>query len=311
MPSLWFLFPVSCIAIWAGNGIVSKLAVQLMSPSALAWSRWLVAAVVLTPWLGHRAWLLRHRLLRCAPRLAVLALLGMVLNQTFGYYAATTLGATEISLIMGLTPLMTVALSSLLLRERPTWGALLGGLVSLGGLMILLGQGDPMALLVHGVSVGYVYMLLSALTYALYSVLLRRWRLGIDNWMMLYGQVLMSLLFLTPFFFLVDGRLPGWESLWFVLYAGIPTSALSPWLWMQAITLLGPSRTAIYMNLLPVMTAVLAVTLLDERLTWSHLVGGGLTLLGVVLAQLRRGSDRNKTASRGRRGDKSARAACD
>ena len=311
MPSLWFLFPVSCIAIWAGNGIVSKLAVQLMSPSALAWSRWLVATVVLTPWLGHRAWLLRHRLLRCAPRLAVLALLGMVLNQTFGYYAATTLGATEISLIMGLTPLMTVALSSLLLRERPTWGALLGGLVSLGGLMILLGQGDPMALLVHGVSVGYVYMLLSALTYALYSVLLRRWRLGIDNWMMLYGQVLMSLLFLTPFFFLVDGRLPGWESLWFVLYAGIPTSALSPWLWMQAITLLGPSRTAIYMNLLPVMTAVLAVTLLDERLTWSHLVGGGLTLLGVVLAQLRRGRDRNKTASRGRRGDKSARAACD
>ncbi|MBZ6073635.1 DMT family transporter [Aeromonas schubertii] len=314
MSSLSFLFPVSCIAIWAGNGIVSKMAVQLMSPAALAWSRWLVAALVLSPCLGRRAWLLRHRLFRCAPRLALLALLGMVLNQTFGYYAATTLGATEISLIMGLTPLMTVVLSTLLLRERPTWGALLGGLVSLGGLVVLLGQGDPTRLLTHGISIGYVYMLLSALTYALYSVLLRRWVLGLDNWMMLYGQVLMSLMFLTPFFFLVDGRLPGWESLWFVLYAGVPTSALSPWLWMQGISLLGASRTAIYMNLLPVMTAGLAVTLLGEQLSWSHLVGGGLTLAGVILAQVQRTPvlfPGNKTASRGRRGDKSARAACD
>jgi hypothetical protein len=45
---LAFLFPFSCMAIWAGNGIVSKLAVRVLSPAALAWSRWMVAALVLT-----------------------------------------------------------------------------------------------------------------------------------------------------------------------------------------------------------------------------------------------------------------------
>lgn len=49
-----------------------------------------------------------------------------------------------------------------LLRERPTWGALLGGAISILGLAILLGQGDPARLLTQGIHIGSVYMLLSA-----------------------------------------------------------------------------------------------------------------------------------------------------
>ena len=283
---LAFLFPFSCMAIWSGNAIVSKLAVGLLSPAALAWSRWMVAAIILTPFLAHRAWRDRAKLRAGFYQLAALALLGMVLNQTLGYYAAQTLGATEIGLMMGLTPLMTVLLSIWLLRERPTWGALLGGLISILGLTILLGQGDPSRLFTQGIHIGSVYMLLSAGTYALYSVLLKKWDLGLDNWSMLYGQVLYSLLFLTPFYLLVDGQWPDGRALWLILYAGIPTSALSPWLWMQGIALLGASRTTIFMNLLPVMTAALAISWLGETLTSYHLIGGGMTLLGVLLAQL-------------------------
>ncbi|MGL5815055.1 MAG: DMT family transporter [Aeromonas sp.] len=283
---LAFLFPFSCMAIWAGNSIVSKLAVGVLSPAALAWSRWVVAAVILTPFLAHRAWRERTRLRAGFYKLAMLALLGMVLNQTFGYYAAQTLGATEIGLMMGLTPLMTVMLSIWLLRERPTWGALLGGVISILGLTILLGQGDPSRLFTQGIHIGYVYMLLSAATYALYCVLLKRWVLGLSSWTLFYGQVLCSLLFLTPFYLLVDGQWPDGRALWLILYAGIPTSALSPWLWMQGIALLGASRTAIFMNLLPVMTAALAISWLGERLTSYHLIGGGMTLVGVLLAQL-------------------------
>ena len=283
---LAFLFPFSCMAIWSGNAIVSKLAVGLLSPAALAWSRWMVAAIILTPFLAHRAWRDRAKLRAGFYQLAALALLGMVLNQTLGYYAAQTLGATEIGLMMGLTPLMTVLLSIWLLRERPTWGALLGGLISILGLTILLGQGDPSRLFTQGIHIGSVYMLLSAGTYALYSVLLKKWDLGLDNWSMLYSQVLCSLLFLTPFYLLVDGQWPDGRALWLILYAGIPTSALSPWLWMQGIALLGASRTTIFMNLLPVMTAALAISWLGETLTSYHLIGGGMTLLGVLLAQL-------------------------
>jgi len=111
----------------------------------------------------------------------MLASLGMVLNQTFGYYAAQTLGATEMGLMMGLTPLLTVLFSIWLLRERPTWGAVLGALLSLLGLSILLGQGDPTRLFTQGIHIGSVYMLISAGTYALYSVLLKKWDLPVAD----------------------------------------------------------------------------------------------------------------------------------
>lgn len=279
------LFPLSCIAIWAGNGIVSKLAVGVLSPAALAWARWMVAAIILTPFLWQRVWRVRRVLQAGWWQLAILALLGMVLNQTFGYYAAQTIGATEIGLMMGFTPLLTVLLSIVLLAERPTWGALLGGVLSLFGLTILLGQGEIRSLFANGIEIGAIYMLLSASTYALYCVLLKKWPLGLDNWSLFYGQVIWSLILLTPFYLLIDGQWPDGRALWLILYAGIPTSSLSPWLWMQAISLLGASRTAIYLNLLPVMIALLATTLLGERLTHYHLLGGGLTLLGVLFAQ--------------------------
>ncbi|MFB0596513.1 EamA family transporter, partial [Aeromonas hydrophila] len=76
------------------------------------------------------------------------------------------------------TPLMTVLLSIWLLRERPAWGALLGCIISILGLAILLGRGDPARLFTQGVHIGSVYMLLSAGAYALYSVLLKKWDLG-------------------------------------------------------------------------------------------------------------------------------------
>ncbi len=195
---LAFLFPLSCIAIWAGNGVVSKMAVGVLSPAAFAWSRWVVAALVLTPFLARRVWRERARLRAGIWQIAALALLGMVLNQTFGYYAAQTMGATEMGLMMGLTPLLTVLFSIWLLRERPTWGAILGALLSIMGLAILLGQGDPTRLFTHGIQIGSVYMLLSAGTYALYSVLLKKWDLGLDNWSLLYSQVLCSVVLLTP-----------------------------------------------------------------------------------------------------------------
>ena len=69
---------------------------------------------------------------------------------------------------------------------------------------------------------------------------------------MLYGQVLCSLLFLTHFLSAGGRALAGWQRpLAHPLLCGIPDLGPLPWLWMQGIALLGASRTAIFMNLLP------------------------------------------------------------
>ncbi|MGO3130737.1 MAG: EamA family transporter, partial [Alcaligenes sp.] len=62
-------------------------------------------------------------------------------------------------------------------------------------------------------------------------------------------------------------------------------SVLLPYCWIQGITRLGPARCSLFLNILPFMTAMLAIPLLGETLGAHHVSGGLLTLTGVILAQ--------------------------
>ncbi len=71
-----------------------------------------------------------------------------------------------------------------------------------------------------------------------------------------------------------------------VLFTGTPASVIAPFLWVQGIMRLGANTAAIFMNLTPVVfTAIIAVLFLHEQLHNHHLLGGGITLLGVILSQ--------------------------
>lgn len=70
-----------------------------------------------------------------------------------------------------------------------------------------------------------------------------------------------------------------------VLFAGIPASMIAPFVWIQGVMLLGDNNTALFMKLTPVFTAIIAVLLLHEQLHIYHLLGGGITLIGVILSQ--------------------------
>jgi drug/metabolite transporter (DMT)-like permease len=70
-----------------------------------------------------------------------------------------------------------------------------------------------------------------------------------------------------------------------VLFAGIASSVLAAYFWMRGIERLGSERTAIFMNLLPLFTALIASALLGETIQAHHWLGGGLILLGVSLTQ--------------------------
>jgi drug/metabolite transporter (DMT)-like permease len=82
-----------------------------------------------------------------------------------------------------------------------------------------------------------------------------------------------------------EAVMPNRASLPLIAYAGTLASVVLPFFWLQGVKHLGPSRCAIYMNLLPVFTAAIAVGAFGEHLHLYHLVGGGTALAGVLLAQ--------------------------
>ena len=281
-----FWYPLLAVLIWSGNAIVCKLAAGTIEPGVIAFYRWLLAWLLVTPFMARTVWQQRQQIRPHLRRLMILALLGMMLNQSLGYYAAQSISAVNIGILNALIPLLTVLLSLRLLRDTPTLGVATGSVLSFAGLLWLVGEGQPARLLAQGISQGDLLMMLSVFTYALYGVLLKRWSLPFSGWLMLYLQMSAALLWLLPDFLRSDSWALTADNLPLVLYAALPASLLGTLFWLQGVRHLGANRTAIFMNLLPLFTTGIAVLWLGERLQSYHLWGGSLTLLGVLLCQL-------------------------
>lgn len=279
------LFPVLATLIWAASTVVNRLSVGVIDPAAISFYRWLVALLVLSPVLLPRVWRLRRNIVPLLPKLGVLGLLGMALYQSLAYFAAHTVTATSMGLILATLPLLTMLLAFAILHTRPTPLMLVGAGVSFIGLAWLLSAGNLSSLWQQGVGRGELMMLLASLSYALYCVLVKRWQIPLPTWESLYVQIVCGTLLLIPPFLLAPSIALTPRNIPLVLFAGLFASALAPGLWMRGLQTLGPEKTAALMNLVPLFTAALAILLLDETLHLYHAVGGGLILLGIGLAQ--------------------------
>ncbi|WP_404298612.1 DMT family transporter [Halomonas sp.] len=285
MPLLYFLPPLGAVLIWSGNMTINQLTVDAIAPSSIAFLRWLLALVVLTPFLAPAAWKHRSTIYREWPKLAVLGLLGMGLWQGLAYVAAETTSATNMGILAAMVPLLTVLLSALILREPPSLGGVAGGLLALVGVAILLGRGNPLSLLELTVAKGDALMLVAATCYALYGVMLKRWPIGLPPWVLLYAQVIFAVLFLLPPYLLGPMTPVNASNIGLILYAGIPASIITTFLWMMAIRQIGASQASIFINLMPLFSALIAMFALSESIALFHFLGGILILSGVIMAQ--------------------------
>ncbi|HHE0471426.1 TPA: DMT family transporter [Vibrio parahaemolyticus] len=282
-----YLLPFFTVMIWGGNSIVNKMAASTIEPSAMSFYRWFVAMVLLTPFCLPAVIKQRHVIRPYLTKLAFLALLGMVLNQSLGYYAGLTTTASNMALITSLVPLISVFLSVPLLGKSVSMLSIVGGVISLGGLAFMLGHGDVTYFLHQDMTQGDSLMLLAALVYAAYCVLLKRWKMPFNSLTLVYMQGFFSIIMLTPLWLSSEQLLPSQEALPLIAYAGIAASIFAPLMWVKAIDLIGADSSAMFMNLMPVVSVALASTLLGEEIHVYHIIGGLMVISGVILSQIK------------------------
>lgn len=282
------LFPLIAVLLWSINAVVNKLSAGVIAPGAISFYRWLVALLVLTPFILPTVIRNRHTIKPYWFKLLILGLLGMVLYQSLAYYAAQTISALMIGILNSLIPLLTLLISLFILRIVPTVGLAIGGTLSFAGIIWLISSGHPAQLLHEGINRGEVLMLIASAAYALYGVLVRKWQIELPTWQSLYMQITFGVILLLPNFILTalysDVSL-NMHSLPMVLYAGIAASIFGPMLWLIGMKSLGANKTSNFMNLMPLFTAIIAIVFLHETLHAYHIIGGGIALLGVILAQ--------------------------
>ena len=175
-----------------------------------------------------------------------------------------------------------------------TWLQIAGFVLTLLGVMVIVSSGDPAALLTgqgDGLNIGDIYMLGAALCYGGYSVALR-------SKPQLHWQSFLAALVAGAFVFGLFGALleqqAGYlqvptttQALLVVLYAGILASLVAQGFFIKGVEAFGANIAGIYINLVPVFGALLAVALLGEHLFLFHVIAFILVVGGIMIAQRR------------------------
>ena len=282
-----YALPMIAVLIWSLNITVTRYVAEFISPISISFYRWLIAFVLMSPFVLLSVWKYRTEIRQHAWQFAVLGACGMVFYQGLAYSAAHYTTATNMGIINAFTPIFTIFISIFILKEMPTRYAVIGGILSFLGLLYVMSQGNLQSLMHLAGHWGDLLMILAVFLYAFYGVFLKKWQIQMPLLTSLYVQIAFALLFHLPFVFVLGLDVINSQNVGSVLYAGVFPSIVAPLVWMMAVQYIGPNRTSIFMNVMPIATALIAYFWLNEAWTIYHTIGGVIILLGIALAQKR------------------------
>jgi drug/metabolite transporter (DMT)-like permease len=220
-----------------------------------------------------------------------MALTGVVLFNGLVYLSLVHTTSTNAALINGATPVLTMVLAATVGLDRLTGRRLAGALVSLVGVSWIVSQGSLEALMGLSFNRGDLIMLIAALMWAIYTILLNRTRGALS---LLATLTIVAVLALPPL-----GVIGGYELISHpvgpitplvivgLVYISVLASVAAFMAWSIGIKGIGAARGSIFLNLIPVFTAVIAVLTLGERIRLDQFIGGLLVIGGVTLASWR------------------------
>ena len=285
------LFPYALLAtavlLWGGTWVFARGLRADVPPVALAFWRWVIALVILSPFAYSRVRAQRRMIAGSWPLLAWLALLVTVLQHIPIYIGLRETTATNGALLNSVTPVVIVILSRLLIGERLTLVQALGVAASLGGVIVIVARGDPGVLATLELNRGDLWILLATVAWGFYTVCLR-WRpAGLDALALLWTIAIFGVIAMLPLYAweLAVGRVinPTPPALLGLAYMGVFGTVVAYVFWNRAVHEVGPNRAGPFMNLMLVYTPLLAIIFLGERLHVYHFTGCALILGGIYL----------------------------
>jgi len=283
----YLLLTVTMLA-WGGNAVASRLAVGEISPMLLTAGRWsLVLAVV--------GMLGRDAIVRNAPRLReqwrpilAMGVSGFTAFNALFYVAGHLTSAVNISILQGSIPIL-VMLGALVLHRTPIRpGQALGMLITLAGALTVASHGDLSGLAQLQFNPGDLLMIVACVLYAGYTLALRG-REGVSTLWFFAGLATAALVTSLP---LAVGEVALGQAQWptargwaILLYVALAPSFFAQLFYMRAVQLIGPARAGLFVNLVPVFGALLAVLLIGEPFRPHHATALAMVLLGIALAE--------------------------
>jgi len=220
--------------------------------------------------------------------LFLLGAFGFAIFNALMYLALNHTSAINVAIEQASMPLIVFILNYLLFRTRVTAYQLIGFLITLIGVAITVTRGNLLSINAQSLNVGDLLMVGAIMVYGMYSVLLRR-KPNIHPMSFLCVLGFAALITTTPMALyeymsntILWPDLQGWGV---VIYAGIFPSVLAQLFWVLGLEKIGSNRGGLFINLVPIFGAILAILILGETFEAYHAIGLTLVLGGITLAQ--------------------------
>ena len=273
---------------WAGNAVASRLAVGHISPYLLVFLRWVLVLAVLWPLYGRQV---REHWPQVRPQLGkitLMAFFGFTGFNALFYVAGYYTSAINLGILQGSIPVVVLLGAFLVYGTRATLVQITGVLITTIGVVVVATHGMPLSILEIGLNRGDLAMLVACALYAFYTVALRD-RPNIPGTAFFTLLALIAAITSVPLLAiealttgLAMPTLQGWLV---TLYVAIFPSCLAQLFYVRGVDLIGPGRAGVFVNLVPVFAAFLAVTLINEPFAMFHAVALVLVIGGIWLAQ--------------------------
>ncbi|MEI0539431.1 DMT family transporter [Brachyspira pulli] len=217
-------------------------------------------------------------------------LFGITIYNLFLNIAIDYSLASNVSVIIAASPLFTALISFLLKIEKPYFNFFIGFIISIVGIIIITFNGKIELQLKP---LGDIMAVISSIGWAVYSVFIVKITDKKYDFILSTRKIIFyGIVFMIPSFFFFDFN-PNWAALknpivlFNMLFVAIFASGICFIIWNEATDLIGVLKTNVYVYLTPIITIIISIIVLKEKMTFIAIIGITLTLIGVIVSELR------------------------
>tara|TARA_B100000959_G_C14815693_1_gene555748 strand:- start:22 stop:924 length:903 start_codon:yes stop_codon:yes gene_type:complete len=286
---LAYFFLLLTVTFWAGNFIVGKFAsFYEVPPFSLNFYRWFFAWLILSPFTIPEILKNKNYIKENYKLFLVLGVTSITIFNSIVYYSLNFTQVISGVLMISTIPVMIMFISSILKIERTNIFQILGVLFSFTGVILIITKANLEILKNLDFNKGDITMVIAMFSWALYSTLLKKQTYKLSQLSLLQVIISFGLLFLIPIYFIeyqlgfrIQLEKPFVMILsYVVLFPGLASFIL----WIKGISLIGANRSGVFLHLMPILSAIMAMIIFDEKFMFYHVLGAMFILTGIILS---------------------------
>ena len=284
-----YTFLTLAALFWSGNFIVGKFATLFeVPPLTLNFLRWLTVWFILIPFTIKEILAKKNYI---KENFFAIGIMGILSISTFNSVVYLALNFTQVInavLMLAAIPPMIIIFSSLMKIEKTNMFQLSGLFLSIFGVATIISNADVQKIISLSFNKGDIWMLVCVLSWSLYSTLLKKNKFQLSQFSLIQIMVTVGLIFLVPQFLYeqsigLDLKINK-ASILILAYVVIFPAIAAYYCWQKAIELIGPNRSSMFIQLMPLFSALMAIIIFKEKFQLFHFIGASFIISGIYLS---------------------------